>query len=116
MNLVAGSIGEIIKIVLALGLVYFTVYLQRGVRRGIMETPFKLIAISIVAFTLAQVFGLISEFSSYGNIADLLHDGFGICFILIAFLGFYKLYKVWHVEIPPSKIETDKPSIPDLAV
>jgi hypothetical protein len=115
-NIVAGSIGDIIEIVLAIGLAYFSLYLQRGFKGGIMETPFKMITLSIIAFTLSQAFNLISEFWSYGDIADLLDVAFGIVFVLTAFLGFYKLYKAWHVDTSSIEMETDKPSIPAVAV
>ena len=51
-----------------------------------------------------------------GGILDLLDLFFGIVFFLTAFFGFYKLYKVWYVDVSTTKNETDQPSIPAVAV
>lgn len=101
-----GIILDVVKLAAGVVLTYFVFYLyQREFRSGVMEKGFRMIAISMLIFTLGLSFDLISAIQPNNERANILATVLGTAFSLVATYGFYLLYTVWHIGKKASRLE-----------
>jgi Kef-type K+ transport system membrane component KefB len=101
-----GIILDGVKLVAGVALTYFVFYLyQKEFRSGVMEKGFRMIAISMLIFTVGLSFDLISAIQTANELASILATVIGTAFSLVATYGFFLLYRVWHVDRKEARLE-----------
>jgi hypothetical protein len=82
---------------LALGVTYFVFYLYRAFKGGVMESPFKILTLSMGLLTFSLTCSLVGFFLNLGNLSLVQQSG-EIAFLVLGLIGFYKLYAFWRFD------------------
>jgi Kef-type K+ transport system membrane component KefB len=97
---------DVLELAAGVTLTYFVFYLyQKEFRSGVMEKGFRMIAISMLIFTIGQSFDLITAIQTTNELASILTTVTGTTFSLVATYGFFLLYRVWHVDRKEVRLE-----------
>ncbi len=94
--MVVEIIVDSLVIFLSLGLSFYAYYLSRVFRGGIMEKPFRILALAPLFFMIGESMRLLEVTGILAEFVDILHsvgEGF---FIVVLFYGFSLLSSIWR--------------------
>jgi hypothetical protein len=83
---------DVFGMVFALGMSSYAFLLSKALKGGMLEKPFRILALSPLVFVLGE---LVDSFEATSETLIVIHDVFEVAFVAVVFLGILSIYTVW---------------------